>query len=262
MIFHSRIYDDLILDETIFLKKNVSEYNTKFIKNYGGLFNIIKFFKNDYEIYFYGKIDIKLKKKISLKHKIHLKNFENIKAVILKLDNFKSRLSFIQNNYDFNISMISDYRLKSAESLFYLESVPIKISKIKKYPLISIYNGGKDLIPKSIFLNNLHLTDVLITSSDSYLNLLNYYINQTKLISKIKLIIVHNSKNYKVFFKSKLIRFENKYYDKNLKDHSIGLGDLFSYFLIKQLECSKIECIKDIQNDIDYASRQTLNKIK
>ena len=254
MIIHGRCYLDVIPNVLIDLDCSQSEINTHFKKSYGGIANILTFLQNtDVSLIFYGS-----KKSLSdLTNifKIKIKFFINcgdVEVIILKPINSLSRLSLInkpQKRYETHTTNIISPQDLESQVIFYLESIPYKIQKLKSR-VITIFNGGQELIPKDIFDHNIYLTDILISSNESFQNLDVMY--QKKLKDSNKTFIIHNPESVLIQKNGKTTLVQNEYYDTQLNQWAIGAGDYFSLKISQILDADResvsipylVECVK------------------
>ena len=242
LIAYARLYEDTIIksvNDNIF---DVNETNAVVDEKMGGVFNCIDVFDKTDIVITFGNLKQK-KTKPNL-----LKGFfcENIRAFILVDKSFKSRKSFIVNSLNNSVVAYRDIQFasnipKGTSIFFYLESVMFDISSIGQSGLvISIFNGGKNLINEKLFLKNSNNSDLIIVSEES----LNYIHQKIKKNNKVNFLST-SPESYKLFLANgKCYEFPNPYFLGGRKfNSSVGLGDRFATILAKKLDNEKFDLI-------------------
>lgn len=261
MIIHGRIYQDIIPVEEIEFSEDISEFNSVFKYNLGGIANIINTVENS-KLIIYGEIKSFNKIKNEFKLVEHY-NTHDIKAIILKTKIKKSRLSIIETKEIINDSLINYNLVSSIEVLMYLESIPrLFLPKKNENILISIYNGGRNLINEKIFLSNLKNSTMLIASKDSYNSLIKNKTFINEINNKIPIIILHSPKSYEIKCLNDERFVKNSFYDKNKKNHFVGLGDKFSTIFCESLSKEKIYDMNHLEDCINYAAKRVCEYVK
>lgn len=255
MIIHGRIYQDIIPVEEIEFSEDISEFNSAFEYNLGGIANIINTVE-DSKLIIYGEIKSfnEIKNKFKL---VEHYNTHDIKAIILKTKIKKSRLSIIETKETIDENL-NKYNLESPiEVLMYLESIPrLFLPKKDKSILISIYNGGRNLINEKIFLSNLKNSTMLIASKDSYNSLIENKVFNDKINDQVPIVILHSPKSYEIKCLNNKRFVENSFYNKNKKNHFVGLGDKFSAIFCESLSKEKIYDMNHLEDCINYAAKR------
>ena len=261
MIIHGRIYQDIIPVEEIELSEDISEFNSVFKYNLGGIANIINTVE-DSKLIIYGEIKSFDKIKNEFKLVEHY-DTHDVKAIILKTKIKKSRLSIIETKEIIDENL-NNYNLVSPiEVLMYLESIPRLLQpKKNENILISVYNGGRNLINEKIFLSNLKNSTILIASKDSYNSLIKNKNFIDKINNKIPIVILHSPKSYEIKCLNNERFVENAFYDKSKKSHFVGLGDKFSTIFCESLSKEKIYDINHLEDCINYAAKRVCEYVR
>lgn len=261
MIIHGRIYQDITPLENIELIDEISELSSAFKYEFGGIANIIGAVKHS-KIIIYGEKRSYNQIQKEFRQVEHY-NTHDIKAIILKVKTKNSRLSIIETKKIKDEDLNNYYLESQMEVLMYLESIPRKfIPRDDNSILISIYNGGRDLINEKIFLSNLYNSKILISSKDSYKNLIKNKICHNEVIENIPIVILHSPESYEIKYMDEKVFIENAFFDKNKKSHFVGLGDKFSTILCESLKKEKIFDISHIKYCVNLTAEKMCEFLK